>query len=391
MRRIDITSASPREIAVWEDGRLCEYLIDDEQAGAADTIILGRVVRVVSGMQAAFVDIGQEKNGFLPLKEKSMTFDGQPVREGDRVPVQIKREAHEQKGAFLSRDITLCGMYLILMPMNRYIGVSSRIESDELKSELRAYGKELSQGRFGLVMRAACEHASAESVAEELDVLCRRWEQVRRDIIAAPAPSVVYRQGTVLESVLRDYAPRGIDEIVTDDAALAQKLAASFPVTERAPMIEDIHVQRDKALGRFVWLKSGGSLMIDHCEAMTVIDVNSGKFTGKRQLDDTLLAINLEACGEIARQLRLRSVGGVIVIDFIDMKTDADREKVRAALESALADDRAKTVVHGFTALGLMEMTRKRTRPSLREVMTVPCSHCCGNGVRLADKEDIHG
>lgn len=391
MRRIDVTSGSPREIAVWEDGKLCEYLTGDEQASAADTVILGRVVRVVNSMQAAFVDIGQEKNGFLPLKEKSGTFAAQPLREGDRIAVQIKREAHEQKGAFLSRDITLCGTHVILMPLNRYVGVSSRIESDEMKAELRAFGRELAQNRFGLVMRASCPSASPESVEEEVNELCRKWDEVQKAIIASPAPSVVYKPGNALDAVLRDYAPRGIDEIVTDDAALAKTLAGTYPVTERAPIAEDIHAQRDKALSRFVWLKSGGSLVIDHCEAMTVIDVNSGKFTGKRQLDDTLLAINLEACGEIARQLRLRAVGGVVVIDFIDMKSDSDRDKVRAALESALANDRVKTVVHGFTSLGLMEMTRKRTRSSLRETMTVPCSQCRGNGVRPADKEDTHG
>lgn len=372
MRRIDVMGASPREIAVWEDGQLCEYLLDDETAGAADTIILGRVERVVSGMQAAFVNIGQEKNGFLPLKEKSRTFDGQPLREGTRVPVQIKREAHELKGAFLSRDITLCGVYVILMPLNRYIGVSSRIEDEQLRESLRAFGQDIAQNRFGLVMRSACEHASPEAVEEEVGALCLVWEKVRADIIAAPAPSVVYRQGTALDAVLRDYAPRGIDQIVTDDPALARRLKEAYTVTEQAVDPAELHAQRDRALGRFVWLKSGGSLMIDHCEAMTVIDVNSGKFTGRKQLDDTLLAINVEACAEIARQLRLRSVGGVVVIDFIDMKSDADRDRVRAALEEALAGDRVKTVVHGFTSLGLMEMTRKRTRPSLREMMTAP-------------------
>lgn len=391
MRKIAVTSGNPREIAVYEDGKLCEYLIDDAQSGAADQIILGKVVRVVSGMQAAFVEIGQEKNGFLPFKEASDTFMQSPLREGMRVPVQIKREAHGQKGAYLTRDVTLCGAYVILMPMNRFVGVSSRIESEELREELRAFGRALAQDCFGLVMRSSCAEAAPALIESEIEALLEQWRDTADRINFAPAPSVVYQPGTALDGVLRDYSPRGIDEIITDDASLAQKLCKQYTVANRAPLLCDIHAQRDKALNRLVWLKSGASLVIDQCEAMTVIDVNSGKFTGKKQLRDTLLATNLEACAEIARQLRLRAIGGIIVIDFIDMQTEEDREAILTALQEALQNDRAKTVVHGFTSLGLLEMTRRRTRPSLRETITSQCPACHGSGRRLTVKEEKHG
>lgn len=390
MRRIEVASGKQQEIAVFEDGRLCEYFLDDGE-GATDAIILGRVARVVKSMNAAFVEIGQEKNGFLPLGEKNETFTAAPLREGMRIAVQVKREAHEQKGAFLSRDITLCGVYVILMPFNRHVGVSSRIGDEAARDRLRAFGRELADGQHGLVMRKAAENAPEEAIIAETGELLERWESIRSRIATAPAPSVLYQAESLLDSVLRDYAPRGIDEIVTDDHALAVKLAAEYAVSERTPDTDEIRRQRDKALERFVWLKSGGSLMIDQCEALTVIDVNTGKFTGKRMLDDTIREINIEACAEIARQLRLRAVGGIIVIDFIDMKREEDRDDVLRALKAACAEDRVATYIQGYTATGLVEMTRRRSRQSLREQLTLPCSCCHGSGRRIVTKEESHG
>ena len=390
MRRIEITSQMPREIAVYEDGKLCEYLLDDGEGAGTDAVILGRVERVVKGMNAAFVNIGQEKNGFLPLNEKSESFSSAPLREGMRIAVQVKREAHEQKGAFLSRDITLCGVYVILMPLNRYIGVSSRIEGEGQRSRLRSFGREIADGRFGLIMRLASANAPEEAIVEEIDGLLSQWQIIQQDILAKPAPSVIYQPDSFLGGILRDYSPRGIDEIVTDDAAMIASLRNDYTVRECEPDIDEMHRQRDKAFERFVWLKSGGSLIIDQCEAMTVIDVNSGKFTGKRLMDDTILQLNIEACAEISRQLRLRAIGGVIVIDFIDMKREEDKAKVLEALSEACAADRVVNYVHGFTTLGLVEMTRRRSRQSLREQLTVPCSCCNGSG-RIIPKEESHG
>ncbi|MBR4081671.1 MAG: Rne/Rng family ribonuclease [Clostridia bacterium] len=393
MRTVYVKDGVQREIAVVEDDRLVEYLCDNGQYDVADAVYLGRVERVVSGMNAAFVDIGQKRSGFLPLKEKSRTCLPVKLQAGMRILVQIRREAHDQKGAFLSRDITLPGQYVLLMPMNRYVGVSGKITDEAVRSRLSALGREIAGDRFGLVMRTSAQEASDAMIAAEAENLHESWLAMEKEAATAHAPSVITADTSLLTGVIRDYAPRGIDRVITDCSDIAGLFAGIYPV-ESAPatLMEDAGLirQRDKALERFVWLKSGGSLMIDPCEAMTVIDVNTGKFTGSRMLEDTAVRLNCEACGEIARQLRLRNIGGVIVIDFIDMKDEASRSQVLEALQSALMSDRIKTVVHGFTSLGLVEMTRKRSHVPLRDEWSRPCSHCGGSG-RIIHKEDDHG
>ena len=393
MREIYVKSGLPLELAVVEDGKLCEYLLDDAASAAAETMYLGRVERVVPGMKAAFVDIGQARNGFLPLEERSATAMLPRLQTGDRVLVQVKREPQGEKGAFLTRDVTLCGQYVILMPMNRYIGVSSRVEESE-RPVLKNMGTQIADGRFGLVMRAASLQAVESAIREETDELLARWETILRTAPAAHAPSMVYRPRTALESLLDDYRPRGIDRLITDDTALAAAMAEELPVTladgqlmERAGLTR----QRDKALERRVWLDCGGTLVIDPCEAMTVIDVNTAKNTGKKELEQTILKTNLEACGEIARQVRLRNLGGIILVDMIDMEDEQHRQQVLDALKAALAADRVKTVVHGMTALGLIEMTRKRSRVPLRDEWTRLCRACGGSGRERLCEEETHG
>ena len=393
MRSIYVKDGPHREIAVVEDGKLCEYLLDNPQESGADAIYLGRVERVVPGMNAAFVDIGQKRNGFLPLEEKSRSCLPVKLQAGMRIAVQIRREAHDQKGAFLSRDLTILGQYVILMPMNRYVGVSAKLTEEKARGRLIALGKALAGGRFGLVMRTAALEAEETKIAAETEALWKRWQAIEKQIATAPAPSVISCDDSLLDGVVRDYAPRGIDRIMTDSKEIALRLGSIAPV-EMTPstLMEDagLTAQRDKALERFVWLKSGGSLMIDACEALTVIDVNTGKFTGSRLLGDTVRRLNMEACVEIAHQLRLRNIGGVIIIDFIDMQEEADRQAVLEALRTALMQDRVKTVVHGFTSLGLVEMTRKRSRVTLRDAWSRSCSHCGGSG-RTPLKEEEHG
>ena len=221
-------------------------------------------------------------------------------------------------------------------------------------------------------MRTAAENAPEEELAAEAERLFQQWEQIRRAAPTAHVPSVLMQPRSTLEAVLDDYRPRGIDQIVTDDPAVAEKAAGIAPVQvipENLLTIYKIESQLKKAQERRVWLSSGGTLVIDPCEAMTVIDVNTAKFTGKRELEDTVLRLNLEACGEIARQVRLRNLSGIIIIDMIDMKTPEHRQMVLDALEEAFASDRVKTVIHGLTSLGLVEMTRKRSRPPLREML----------------------
>lgn len=392
-REIYVSAAPTREIAVVEDGRLVEYLREDEHSDA-ETICLGRVERVVPGMKAAFVDICQEKRGFLPLDERSLTFRGAPLQAGDRVLVQIRKEAQGVKGAFLSRDVTFAGETAILMPLNRYVGVSSRIEDEADRRRLVALGQAISGGAFGLVMRSAALDAPEAEIRTEVETLKARWESVCRAAPTAHAPSVLARPRTLLDGVLDDYGPRGIDRVVTEESALAAQLADAYPTVVEEPGMMARHGwtrQRDKALERTVWLDCGGTLVIDACEALMVIDVNTAKFTGKRVPEETILRANLEACEEIARQTRLRNLGGVLIIDMIDMAEEADRERVLTALKTAFAQDRVKTVIHGLTSLGLIEMTRKRTRRPLREEWAAVCPRCGGGGIVRLTEEERHG
>lgn len=369
MREIYIRKTAGMDIAVLEDGRLVEYLPADEDA-SAEAIYLGRVERVMPGMKAAFVNIGQERAGFLPLEERGAK-ELPKLQAGMSILVQVRKEAHGEKGAFLSRDISLCGEYVLFSPMNRMAAVSSRITKEKQRKALKELAREISGDEFGLIMRTAAKNAEESVIRAEVEELRARWEDIRKAAPTAHVPSVLHQPRTTLELVLADYHPRGIDRICTNDEALAENLSGCAPVSVMGDNLFDIariNTQVLKGLDRRVWLESGGNLVFDACEAMTVIDVNTAKFTGKTALSDTVLQTNLEACAEIARQVRLRNVSGIIIIDMIDMVGREQHHAVLEALNKAFAADRVKTVVHGFTSLGLVEMTRKRTRPTLREV-----------------------
>ena len=374
MREILVSRASPREIAVMENGRLCEYMRGkDCMERSAGDLVLGRVERVISGMDAAFVSIGEERNGFLPLKEKSDSFQGEArLRSGDRVLVQIIREAHGEKGAFLSRDCALKGEYVLYMPMNRFVGASAKMEAS-CADRWRQWGRERAAGQFGLVMRTACQTAESDAVDAEIAQLQHTWQQLSKAASAAPVGAVLLSEkDAMLENILKDYLPRGVDAVVSDDPSIVEAVGSMCPVRlveadplQTAGVPEKLH----EATQRRVWLKSGANLVIDECEALTVIDVNTAKFTGKQRMEQNLTKVNREACAEIARQVRLRALGGILIIDMIDMTEERDREAVLTALREAFAQDREKTVIHGYTSLGLIEMTRRRTRISLREMM----------------------
>lgn len=370
MREIYVRCCEGLDIAVVEDGCLVEYFPADSDA-SAEAIYLGRVERVVPGMRAAFINIGQEKAGFLPLEERNAP-DLPKLQTGMSVLVQVRKEAQGVKGAFLSRDISLCGEHVLFSPMNRMAAVSSRITKERDRKVLKELAKEISGGEFGLIMRTSAKGAGEDVIRTEVDELRTVWEGVRKAAPTAHVPSILHAPRTTLELVLANYHPRGIDRIVTNDAALAEKLSVHAPVTVMGENLFDvgrINTQVMKALDRRVWLESGGNLVFDPCEAMTVIDVNTAKFTGKRELSDTVLQTNLEACTEIARQVRLRNISGIIIIDMIDMASREHHHAVLDALNKAFAADRVKTVVHGFTSLGLVELTRKRTRPPLKDVL----------------------
>ena len=359
-----------QDIAILEDGHLVEYL-PGERESSAEAILMGRVDRVVPGMKAAFVHIGQEKAGFLPLEE-GPGRKLPPLRSGDHIMVQVRKAAQGVKGAFLTRDVTLAGEYVLLAPKAGQIAVSSRITKDAERKRLKALGAEIAADRFGLVMRTSAKDADESLLRAEVENLWITWQGIAKAAPTAHAPSVLYAARTLLDAVVDDYRPRGIDRIVTNDAALAERMKAVAPVMTMGDNL--FHVGRisnqlAQGLERRVWLKSGGNLVFDPCEAMTVIDVNTARFTGDKNLEDTVLQLNLEAAEEIARQVRLRNCSGIIIIDMIDMHSQEHRHQVLKALEACFAHDRVKTVVHGLTSLGLVEMTRRRTHPPLREMM----------------------
>lgn len=369
MREIYIRKAERTDVAVMEDGHLVEYLPDDGES-SSEAICLGRVERIMPGMKAAFVNIGQEKAGFLPLEERNAR-DLPKLQTGMSILVQIRKEAQGVKGAFLSRDINLCGEYVLFSPLNQMCAVSSRITKERHRKALKELAQEITGGEFGLIMRSASFEAPEDAIRAEVDALRAKWEEICKAAPTAHVPSVLHQARTALDLALAEYHPHGIDRICTNDATLASKLSAYAPVTVMGDNLFDvarITTQVMKALDRRVWLESGGNLVFDPCEAMTVIDVNTAKFTGKDRLSDTVLQTNLEACREIARQVRLRNISGIIIIDMIDMASCEHHHAVMEELNKAFTHDRVKTVVHGFTSLGLVEMTRKRSRPPLKDV-----------------------
>ena len=370
MREIYIRKAEGMEIAVMEDGHLVEFLPFDDHS-SSEAIYIGRVVRVVPGMKAAFVQIGQEKNGFLPLEEHN-AIDLPKLQTGMNVLVQVRKEAQGVKGAFLSREINLCGEYVLFSPMNRLCAISSRISRERDRKRLKELAHAISEDEFGLIMRSASLGASEEQIRAEVEALQERWIEISRAAPTAHVPSILHASRTTLDLVLADYHPRGIDRIFVNDANLVPLLSAYAPVTVTGDNLFDIariSTQLRNALERRVWLKNGGNLVIDPCEAMTVIDVNTAKFTGSKALDDTVLKLNIEACEEIVRQVRLRNLSGIIIIDMIDMMSKEHEQMVLKELNRAFSTDRVKTVVHGFTSLGLVELTRRRSRAPLREVI----------------------
>ena len=332
---------SASSCAVTEDGVLVEYIRLDGQEQTGD-ILMAKAGRIMPGLECVFTDIGRAKAGFLPLKENSLTFRDTPIHSGDRFPVQVKKEENGEKGAYLTRDLTFPGQYVILMPMNRYIGVSSRVKDPAERQRLLETGQRISGGGFGLVMREAALPATEDEIRGETRLLQEKWDEVRRKASEASAPGTILYSADIRRQLTDDYSSRGPLRILETE--------------ETEPMITE---QLRKAADRRVTLTGGGNIVIDRCEAMTVIDVNTASSVLENK-DATVLSVNLEACAAIAAQVRLRNICGIILIDFIDMDTSAQRDAVQERITEAFAADRRKTVIHGWTNLGLLEMTRKR-------------------------------
>ena len=394
-------------VALLEDGRLAElYLERPGRLSLVGNIYRGRVENVLAGMDAAFVDIGLDRNGFLYVDEVVAPEAG--VRQtrkitnllqgGKELLVQVTRDAMGGKGPRLTTQLGLAGRYLVYLPLMAASGVSRRLDDHE-RERLRSVCRELKPDVGGMIIRTAAEGADKETIGRDLRFLQRVWGGIECRAAASRAPSLVYTEAELAVRSVRDLLGPEFGAVVVDDEKLRRRLVNYLRATApelaglvqgyegAAPMFErfGIELEAKKALSRRVDLRSGGYIVIDHTEAMTVIDVNTGRYVGRRFLEDTTLKTNLEACREIVRQLRLRDIGGIIVIDFIDMTARTNREAVLAELEAELAQDRTKTYVVEISPLGLVEMTRQNVTRGLREIVTQPCPACCGEGRVLSE------
>jgi ribonuclease G len=421
-------------LAVQDGNLLTELYI--ERAGRRSivgNIYKGVVTNVLPGMQAAFVDIGLHKDAFLyvgdytanlgederapaadtvedaadaevaeavpELRRESAPPIEELLRKGQEVLVQVSKESLGTKGARVTSFVSIPGRSIVYMPQARHVGVSRRIHDDVERERLRGIVKTLRPNGGGFIVRTVAEGKGEEELAADIEFLSRLWSQVQSRFESARAPSLLHEEMDVTFRVVRDLFSPEVEEFLVDTheayekcvqfaSTLVPQLASRVKLWDKdTPIFEATGIEKEieKALRRRVWLKSGGYIVIDHTEALVAIDVNTGKYVGKRDLEETILKINLEAVSEIARQIRLRDLGGIIIIDFIDMERSEHRDQVFRALTRVLADDKARSNVLEISELGLVEMTRKRVRQSLQSLFCAPCPTCKGSGVIKSD------
>ncbi|HEX7507663.1 MAG TPA: Rne/Rng family ribonuclease [Polyangia bacterium] len=425
-------------VALVEDGLLGELYIERKQErGIAGNIYKGRVERVLPGMQAAFVNIGLEKSAYLhvsdvrgtpdDLKRLVSSRDSSPrtengeddepeaspggariedlLKEGQEIVVQVTKEPISTKGARVTRYISLPGRHLVFMPTVEHVGISRRISSDKERRRLRELIDQMRPQGTGFIVRTVAENVPDKDLKADMDFLIKLWNNVVQRTETGRCPSLIYNDLDLLLRTVRDMFTPDVDKLIIDSRPeydrIKKFIAAFMPdfpgqielYTSAEPVFDGygIEIEIDRALERKVWLKSGGYLIVDEMEALTAIDVNTGRFVGKRNLEDTITQTNLEAAREVAEQLRIRSIGGMIVVDFIDMDRSSNRSKVTRAFNDFLRKDRSKAAVTRISELGLVEMTRKRTRESLLHDLTEPCSHCEGKGYTKSRRTVSYG
>ncbi|KAF1725595.1 ribonuclease G [Pseudoxanthomonas mexicana] len=413
-----LVNVTPREtrVAVIENGMLQELHIERGwRRGVVGNIYKGKVQRVMPGMQAAFVEVGLERAAFLHANDivrssPDAVVDGEEaalptpppapimdlLRDGQDIVVQVVKDPIGSKGARLTTQISIPSRYLVLLPQSKVIGVSARIEDEAERHRLKQTVTELAglHGGHGYIIRTNAEGQPVEALAEDIAYLSRVWNVVERRGRESPSCSILYEDLSLPLRAVRDLIRKDVDKVKVDSKETHERLQAFvakyMPVlAERIELysgerpILDLYGVEDeigRALDKQVPLKSGGYLVIDQTEAMTTVDVNTGSFLGQRNLEETVFRTNLEAAQAVARQLRLRNLGGIIIIDFIDMDDPEHRRQVLRTLEKSLAKDHAKTTVYEFSPLGLVEMTRKRTVESLARQLSEPCPECSGRG-----------
>jgi ribonuclease G len=403
-----LINCTPQEtrVAVMQAGVAQELHIERSQnRGLVGNIYVGRVARVLPGMQSAFVEIGLERAAFLHVadiwEERQNGPAARPIEkilsEGQSLLVQVIKDPIGTKGARLSTQISIAGRLVVYLPHDPHIGISQRIEDEAERQFLREKLAHLlpPEEKGGYIVRTVAENASEAELRADVEYLRKLWQDIRGRAFTAKAPALMHQDLSLAQRALRDFVHEETARIVVDSRENFVKLqafAAEYTpevlgriehYTGERPLFDLFNVEDEiqKALARRVELKSGGYLIIDQTEAMTTVDVNTGGYVGLRNFDDTVFKTNLEAAHVIARQLRLRNLGGIIIIDFIDMDNAEHRASVLGEFNKALARDRTRMTVNGFTALGLVEMTRKRTRESLEHVLCEPCATCGARGV----------
>jgi ribonuclease G len=405
-------------VALLEEKELAElYVEKHNNQSIVGNIYKGRVENVLPGMQAAFVNIGIDKNAFLYVKDAiPNTYIGEEeeseyadkykninindfLKVGQEIVVQVVKEPINTKGARVTTHITLPGRFIVLMPTVEYIGISRRIENEQERERLKALATQCKPENMGIIIRTAAEGCSEEEICEDIVFLSKLWENIQVGQQSGSVPRIVHKDINIVYRTVRDMFTNDIDKFVINDkeeydnilkfvGLFSEDFVKKVEHFDKAYEIleyYDIKSKISKVLTRKVWLKSGGYLVIDQTEALTVVDVNTGKFVGSIDLKDTVLKTNVEAAREIAKQLRLRDIGGIIIIDFIDMHEKQHEEVVLEALKNSLKKDRTKSNVLGITHLGLVEMTRKKVRQRVDSAFMSDCPHCNGEGKILSD------
>jgi ribonuclease G len=395
-------------VALLEDRELVELYIERPKRSVVGNVYLGKVKDVLPGMQAAFVDIGLEKNAFLYVDEVVAPegVDGMPRRDiqallkvGQQLMVQVVKDPMGTKGARVTTEVSLPGRFLVLMPFSSFIGVSKKLDEPERDRLHEIVSPSVPEG-MGVIVRTVAQGATERDLVSDLEFLLRLWKRVHHQSLEGLAPEVLYTEMDLALRFVRDVFSEDFLRLVIEDKSTYEKVVSFLKKTSPG-LVRRVHIHKDKtslfasydlqatidgALRRTVPLPSGGHLTIDKTEALVAVDVNTGKFVGKRSLEDTILKTNLEAADEVVRQLRLRDLGGIIVIDFIDMEVAANRQQVGARLAAALERDRTRTRMSDISRLGLVEITRKNVTDGLYGVLTEPCP-CCGGEGRVVSRQ----
>ncbi len=415
------SSIAGTRVAIVENGQLVELFVErPEQERMVGDIYKGVVENVIRGMGAAFVDIGHKQNAFLRFSDIGDFFEsfgpilsdedsdeaywkamkkerarkGVPLVTGQEILVQIAKEPISTKGARVTSEVSIPGRFMVLVPGYNHVGVSRKIENFRERKRLKKIALRIRPEGFGLIIRTAAAEKDEAVLKADLDNLLRTWEKIERKARKEKAPTLIYKEMGMVSSVIRDLFTQDVDRVVVDSRKLYREITRYLkdvaphlmPRVEyykgMRPIFDEFKIEKeiDKSLSRKVWLKSGGYIVIDQTEALVAIDVNSGRYVSRGEHEDSSLKINLEAVKEIAHQLRLRDMGGIIVIDFIDMRDERNKMKVYTELRKELRKDRSKTSVAPLSEFGLIEMTRERSRPSLLFDFTEPCPVCDGVG-----------